>query len=184
MRRRHQLSSDAINVFLNALNPPQPSLYSLFTSLGIICPATLLSFASLLRRDDWLTELVSENRLTFLEKAIVEEGFHRFSKDKSLISVPESDLPDEIQFCSGNGMHNFLMNLYPPMPHLIPFFQRVGIKDAETLRSTARLTERDESLRRLAAQGVMTHLEARVVGEGMAEVVRLELQGLREKQTT
>ena len=119
-----------------------------------------------MRREAWLTELVEEGRITWLQKAIVSQALHRHVKQRRPrpLTGPE--------FSSKNALHNFLMKIAPPLPHLIPYFQELGIVDGDSLYAAARLENRDVCLKQCSTHQVMTELETRLVGEAMAELLR------------
>ncbi|KAJ3557025.1 hypothetical protein NM688_g1698 [Phlebia brevispora] len=115
-------------------------------------------------------ELVHEGKLTWLQSALISVALHKYVKTTRTRTVTVSDE----DFSSTNAVHNFLMNIIPPLPHLIPRFSKLGIVDETTLRAAARLEGRDVRLKRLAAQRVLTPLEAHLIGEAMAELAKGE----------
>ncbi|KAF7792974.1 hypothetical protein EIP86_004079 [Pleurotus ostreatoroseus] len=155
-----------VSAFLLSLTPPQPALLGVFKTLGIVDKDTFDAFALLLRREAWQADLVREGQITLFQSATLSAAIHRYVKTGHAEPMKLSD------FSSDNAVHNFLLKITPPLPHLIPCFRRIGIVDEQTLFAAAHLEAREARLKKLGAQGTMTPLEARLVGEAMAELVR------------
>lgn len=111
-------------------------------------------------------ELVRDGKITLLQSAVLSAALHKYVKSGG---PNPTRIPD---FVSENAVHNFLLRIVPPLPHLIPRFKGLGIVDEETLFAAARLEGRDARLKRLGVKGIITPLEARLIGEAMAGLTR------------